>query len=203
MRVGELEKWKDDLQLMIKLHRILVVMLVLITASLACNLGAGAPETPAAPPTAVLEPDGSWEESLQSTLEAAKSTGRAEIILTEAQLTSMIRSELEGQDNVPIRSPQLSLQDGQIQVTGTVERQGIALNSRLALAPEINENGKLRFRVVSASFGLLPLPADMLADLQRSIDRNFSAEIDALTEEIIIEGVAIDAGKMAISGRLK
>ena len=72
---------------------LIILLSVLATASLACNLNLGGPEPPASPIPVTTEEVESLEESLEEACEQGASGSEVTLKITEAQMTSMAAFE--------------------------------------------------------------------------------------------------------------
>jgi uncharacterized protein YpmS len=190
-------------------RQFLVILVVLSIVSLACNLGSSGVISPAQPTPTSPSPPLSLEEALNSAVDEAKESGRFNLTLDESQFTTTLQDEIQDRDDIPLQDARVRLQDGQMEVLGTVIRQGIKLNARAVLEPQVDAQHRLHFNLVSASLGPFPLPEEMVRDLESSINRIVSRQIDAKTEDIAFDGiivyddVIVYDGKMTLTGRIQ
>jgi hypothetical protein len=178
-----------------------VLLIILMAASLACNLNLGGPEPPASPiPVSTEE-----VEKLQQSLEQAYTEGVAgsdvTIEITEAQMTSMAAFELQGQESMDIQDPQVFLRDGQIQFFATVEQPNWEAVLKLVLTLDVDTAGNPEFSFVSAKIGPLDVPDSILEDIELYVDRAFASQIDQRASDIRVESITIEDGVMTIKGQ--
>jgi len=179
---------------------ILAILAVLVLAALACNL-----PTVAISRSQPNSDTGSTVEPVIPTQPLASnvpvnSTPFA-ITLTEGQLNAIIQQELGQQTSETIRDLQLRLQNGQIQLTGTVSQNGLNLPLNLAIAAGTNGQGGITFHIVSASAGPLPLPQSMRDQIETLFNQNLQPVVNQLTNNMYIESITIGDGIMNINGR--
>jgi hypothetical protein len=184
---------------MIRLTIFLISIFSLV--SLACNFGLSSkpPATPAASGTtqSMGDLDGSDFEFLPSDDEH----GRVELILDESDVTDIVAAELQDVEGTTISDVQVFLREGQVQVFGNIQLQGISANSRIFLVPQITRQGELRFVIVSAYYSLFPIPEEMISNIQTGIDEVFSGYLEPFMKDVTIESVSVSEGLMTITGR--
>lgn len=177
--------------------------IALVLASLACSLPFVSPETPAPPIPVTTEAVEQLEETLEGAARQAQQEEAVTIQVDEAQLTSWAAFELAESGEETIRDPQIYLRDGQIQVFGTVERQGIAAPAKVTMTVAVDEEGRPNLEVVSASLGPFPIPGQVIDDLEANLDQVFSEQIQSLAPNTRIETITIEDGRMTITGRVQ
>jgi hypothetical protein len=181
----------------------LISVLVLSVVSLACNLGLqrSTPQTSTVSSPTSVPING--DELMFDLGESEKEDGKVTLVLNEAQLTEIVVSELQDVEGISIRDIQVILREGQVQVFGDILYQGISANSRIFLVPQVDLQGQPRFVIVSAYYSLFPIPDDIVANLQVSIDQIFQNYFEPLTMEVFIERISISEGLMTLTGREK
>jgi hypothetical protein len=182
-----------------------VSLTVLMAASIACNFpGLGDPSaTPTAPVPVSSEAVQSLEETLQSAAATAISGGKVELVITEAQLTSLATLELQAVQEPKIENIQIRLHDGQIFTTARVTVNGIAADLSLTSRVILGADGLPKTQTVSAKLGPLPLPDSMVQLFTQEIDAMLAEQMVFQGQRIFVESLNIADGMMAISGYLK
>jgi hypothetical protein len=179
----------------------IILFLIISLVSLACNFGLSnrPPATPSASgtPQSTDNRDGSDFEFLPSDDEH----GRVELIFDESDITDIVAAELQDVEGTSISDVQVFLREGQVQVFGKIQVQGVGANSRIFLVPQITRQGQIRFVIVSAYYSLFPIPDDMISKIQTSIDELFSGYLEPLMTDVTIESVSVSEGLMTITGR--
>lgn len=178
-----------------------VVLILLAAASLACNLGSLRGEETNTPIPVTTEAVSSLEDPFQEPQDQAVNDQTVTLEITEAQLTSIVAHELQGQDEYQISDPQVYLRNGQIQMVGKLTNRNITVNAKVVLTPEVDSTGSVRLHVVSASLGLFPVPENMVSDLEKFLDKGFANEIESKTPNTRIESIVIQDGVMRIIGK--
>lgn len=178
---------------MSKIRNILLVVSVLLLATLACNLGVGRPEPTATPLPAAPEP--------VETLPETPSAEQVKVEISEEQLTSIVASQVQAQEDVPVQDPQVQLRDGQIRFLATVEQQNISLPAEVVMTVQPDAAGSVNLDVLSAKIGPLPVPGSVTDELESSLNQVLAQEIESRAPNTHIESIAIDNGMMTIIGR--
>jgi len=177
------------------------LFLILIVTSLACNFSLGGPEPPASLIPVTTEEVENLEESLEDAYTESLAGGEITLEITEAQLTSMVAFELQSQENLSIKDPQVYLRDGEIQFFATVEQPAFAAVTKVVLTLAVDSAGNPDFTFVSAKIGPLSVPDGILEDLETYIDHNFASQINEMANDIRIDNITIEDGVITIVGQ--
>ncbi len=174
------------------------VLLVLVTASLACNLPANdAVQTPVSVPSIS-------EQDLQSTLEAsvtvAPEQSTVTVVLTEQDLTAYIRQSLSTEAGVPLQNAAISLQNGKLTLTGQYAQDFLTADVVVVMVPFVTSNGEVQVTVESADFGPIPVPDSMKDSMTAAINEQLSKSLAPATTGVLVQNVVIASGTMTISG---
>ena len=188
---------------MIRTNRILIAILVLATASLACNLGIRGVKTPAPLIPVSTEAVQSLEETAVNSFDKFQQTGQVNLTVTEEQLTSMVALELEEQATEGISNPQVYLRDGQIQLAGDVQTQGLSAPARMVMEVDIDANGRPSLQIVSANVGPFPVPDSLIESVETRLNRAFLNQLDEMAPNAVVESVVIADGSMTITGQTR
>jgi hypothetical protein len=179
----------------------IALTLILIVTSLACNFSLGGPKPPGSPIPVTTEEVENLEESLEDAYAEGLAGGEVTVEITEAQLTSMVAFELQGQENLSIKDPQVYLHDGEIQFFATVEQPAFAAVMKVVMTLSVDSAGKPKFTFVSAKIGPLSVPDSIMDDLETYVDRSFAAQINGMASDIHIDKITIEDGVMTIVGQ--
>lgn len=166
------------MKLTIRLAPVLVLILAL-GAALACN----APLAGLIPPTRIpvsTEAAGQLIENLTSITPGPG--GEVTVTMTQEELTSYVALELAKTPDVPIKDPQIALANGRIDFTGTLGLAGVEAKTEILMKVTADSEGKPVLEIVSAEFGPLPVPKEIL-------DGVSTAATDAL-----VNGITTEAG---------
>jgi hypothetical protein len=203
MRKSDTKIKEVRLQPMNKNYKYLLLVAGLIFASLACNFGTRSSQlsqTPIPEPTQVID---SLEENPDQVLRDSENPEEVTLSITEGQLTSLVANEIQGQDDYPIKDPQVHLQDGQIRFTATVVQQNLSLPAEVVMTIQPDSSGHPQVDVVSAKIGPLPLPGKTVDDLESGLNSAFANEIESEVPNIRIENIIIANGVMTITGKAR
>ncbi len=186
---------------------ILTLIAILVVASLACSLSIVAPQaiisTPTPTPTQTLIPvntqaAGDFITSIeQPTLDPV--AGTASIVLTEEELTSYVATQLQSDPNAFIRDPQISLENGQIVVHGTIITDILTAPGSLTATVVVGPDGLPQATVTSATVGSFPVPAPLLSQASSMIDQGIADSISSVSSSgYQIESITIANHQMTI-----
>ena len=178
-------------------------ILFLLLVTLACNFTLTGPKPPSSPIPVTTEAVGSLMKTLESAQTQAQLSGDINVSFNEAQLTSVVALELQNQGQTSIQNPQIFLRDGQVQVFGTVDYQGISSTARVILKPALDPDGQPVFTVNSAKLGPFPIPSDYVQDIQTEINRVFTAQLAEIAPNTRFEQIIIANGILTISGHTR
>jgi hypothetical protein len=175
---------------------VLLFASLLLATGLACNAPGLFPPTPIPVST---EAAGELIATLTSITPGP--SGEVSVTLTQEQLTSYIATELAKSPEVPITSPQIALDDGEIVMTGTLNLEGIEADSEIVMRPTVGASGKPEVEIVSARFGPLPVPQEILSEASTVIGEALAEEINREAGvEVNLSSITIDDGVMTAEG---
>jgi len=183
--------------------RSLVILVALVTASLACTVDVGGPVPPGPPIPVSQDAATILEDVWASALQGALATGQVLVILDEAQVTSLLAIRLSQQDKPVLKNPQVYLQDGQIRVYGSTIQGPLRGNVLIAIEPRLDAEGRVTFDVLSADFGPVPAPASVLDGISSVLTELFTGSLGSLATGVRVTSLAIDDGEMSIVGELR
>jgi uncharacterized protein YpmS len=193
INVRELEVQMNPL----RKFQVTLMIATLLLVSLACNYARRNTNPPLdTAPQSTLAIDGMDDVQIDA-------QGKLRIVLTEAQITSMISEELSSQENPSLQEPQVFLQDGQMVLTGKVQQSGLNADLEMVMEVGVTSDGKPDVSLISASVGMFSLPQNVLDDLSAQIKSAFESKIDQGIDKIFIDSIAIDGGEMIIEGHAR
>jgi len=146
---------------------------------------------------------GSVAESAGETFQGAENSGMIELEVSESQLTSLLVGELEKRVGDQITNLQAYLRDGQIQIFGDLDSQGITAPVKVIMDVSIDPAGRPNLHVVSSSIGPFPVPGDLISEVEVLMNKAFQEKIQSLAPNLHIENIVIENGKMTIYGSTK
>lgn len=183
------------------IKRVLLTLVVLIAASLACNLPArDANVLPTQPP---LDPQTAQqlEDQYKATLSSAPANTDVTITITQDQLNTMILTRMEDEPDSPIQDPQVVLTGGQMEVYGTVNQGGLSANSKTVIRPGYNADGSPRLEVVSIHLGSFPAPDSLQNQVSDMVNETLQDYLSANSERFKVTNISIAEGLMTITGQ--
>lgn len=182
---------------------LLVTLLSLILASLACTINAGGPAYPETRVPISTESAASFEEQVRAAQTAAAQSGALTVSVSESQLTSLLAARLAQDESPLITDPQVYLRDGQIQIYGKASQGPIQVNVRIVIAISVDANGQPVISVVSTDFGPLPAPEELNKTISAMTQEAFTGALGPAAIGFRLESVAIADGVMTLTGRVK
>lgn len=181
---------------------IILALTALAAASLACNFLRLTSASPTQLPTVPVSTE-AVEDLEQNLNEAAENLQQGEpitLIVTEAQLTSLVANNFRAAEGPILQNPQVYLRDGQVQLVGSVEQSGISLPLEILISIKVDSAGNLDYTIESAKLGPFPLPSAQLELLSRELDRAIADQIGQGEERIVLDSITIADGTMVIVG---
>jgi len=174
-------------------------ILALLVAGLACNLPLRGRSEPTATPIPVT---GASVEELATQVASAAATaasgGPIVLEFTEEQLTSAAALELQNAGETGVSGVQVYLRDGVIKITGTASQNGFDLPLTITLRVTADAQGLPHSEVVEAKVGPLSLPQSMIDQFTTSFDQLLTARFSEEAGAVAIDSINIADGKMTI-----
>lgn len=140
---------------------------------------------------------------IEDTYEPTVSAEPFHLVVTEAQLTSIINYELASYQEYKIEDVKVFLRDGKVKITGTVEQNNLLLPLTVEVLFSVYENGSPGYEIVAANVGPFELPDFLVDQLHVVIDNALETIIQQSAENIHIESIIIEDGQASISGYAK
>jgi uncharacterized protein YpmS len=163
-----------------------------VLSSLACNFGFGRQATPEEVIPVTTEAVESLQDAAGDAVEGAIQGGDIEISITEAQLTSLLSFELAERAGGQISNLQVFLRDGQIQLYGDVDTQGISAQVRVFVAVRVDPVGRPVLEVVSSSIGPFPVPGELISEVETIMNKAFQQKVESMAPNMHIESIVIE-----------
>ena len=186
-----------------RLKVIPLIIFVIVLSSLACNFGFGRQATPEEVIPVTTEALESLQDAAGDAVEDAIQGGDIEISITESQLTSLLAFELAERAGDQISNLQVFLRDGQIQLYGDVDTQGISAQVRVFVSVRVDPVGRPVLEVVSSSIGPFPVPGELISEVETIMNKAFQEKVESMAPNMHIESIVIEDGTMTIIGRSK
>jgi len=184
---------------------ILLIIFALLLSSLACNLSfrrqsTQAPEEKAPVTTEAVN---SLEDSAEQGYQQDLTSGEVTLVVSEAQLTSLLAFELEEAAGDVISNLQVYLRDGEIQLFGDVNQEGFSAPVKAVVEVSVDPAGRPVLNVISSSVGPFPVPGELISELEVRINKSFREQIETMSPDLRIEKIVIENGTMIIIGHTK
>jgi hypothetical protein len=183
-----------------QLKLIPLIIFVLVLSSLACNLSFGRQATPEPLIPLTLEEEESVGGSAEETFQDAETSGMIKLEVSETQLTSLLVGELEKRIGDQITNFQAYLRDGQIQIFGDIDSQGITAPVKVIVDVSVDPAGRPNLHVISSSIGPFPVPGELISEVEVLINKAFQEKIQSMAPNLHIQSIVIENGKMTIYG---
>ncbi len=173
-------------------------LLVLLTASLACNLPVSkGTSLPTAIPMSEAEA-GQLEESMKATL--ANPGSEVTLTITQQQINAYMISQLIAQDVQLISDPVVVLTNNQIELYGKVTQSGLAVTTKMVFQPRVDANGDPKLAVISIDLGGLPAPDSLKNQVEAMIDNTLVNYLETGSTRFKVTSIMIGEGQMVITG---
>jgi hypothetical protein len=189
---------------------LLLLLVTLILASLACTVSVGGPDYSDRTPIPVSnEAAESLKEEIRRAFEAGATTGDVTIHITETQITSVLTQRLQTDQNLQqdekplITDPQVYLREGQMQIFGKTQQGMFTANIGIVVAVGVDENGKPKIEIVSADFGPFPAPEGINTAISAMIQEAYTGSVGPVATGLRIQSIVIADGIMTITGRIR
>ena len=177
----------------------------LIAMSLACNLPGYSSQSVVDSEQIPISSEAAEDliQSIETAVGQAVSDKQFTLVITEAQVTSLVNIELENINEAPISNVQVFLRNEQIQVRGDVEQSGIKLEFTSVLTASIDENGQIKFNVISAKAGPFTIPQDLIDKMIGNLETNFAKQFLPNADVVVLDNISIQNGEMTITGHTR
>lgn len=183
--------------------RIFLLMLALVSATLACTMLVGGPEYPEGAIPVSAQAVDSLRAQIEAALLTGAQTGTITLQITEEQITSYIAFRLAAQANPALQDPQVYLRDGQMQVFGKVVRGYFIANVLVVVNVSVDELGQPNIEIASADFGPFPAPEGLKDSLAAIITEAYTGSLGPVATGFRIESISLANGLMTVTGRIK
>ena len=176
-----------------------------IITGIACNIPFIQVSPPTEPATGSIATQPVEEKLviIEATDELAVSAEPFLLVVTEAQLASIINYELASYQEYKIEDVKVFLRDGKVKITGNVEQNNLLLPLTFEVLFNANENGSPEYDIVTANVGPFELPDFLVDQLHVVIYNALESIIQQSANNIHIESIIIEDGQAAISGYAK
>ena len=179
------------------LARLIVSLFVLLSLACGpCNLFSARVPTPPHPIPVSTESAGQLESRIRQNVSGEP--GQQFILrMTDAEVTSLLATELAKYDESPVTEPQIWFTKGKIYGTGRLVNVLPIEADFLVVASARIEDGRVRVEIEEVSAGALPLPDRVLETISQSINETVeelqldveATALEILEGEVIVKGI--------------
>jgi uncharacterized protein YpmS len=178
------------------LVRLIVPALLLLSLACGpCNLLSAKVPTPPHPVAISTESAGQLEARIQQNLTGEP--GQQFILrMTDAEVTSLIATELASYDESPVTNPQVWFTKGKIYGTGRLVNVVPIEADFYVVATASIQDGKVVVKIDEISAGALPIPSSVLTTISQSVNET----VDEMQLDVEITALEILEGEIIVKG---
>jgi len=177
---------------------ILTLIVTLMATSLACSLSTGSGGSTPEPTQSIpisTEAARSFEQAFQQpTIDPT--AGTETVQFSEEQITSYVAYQLAQDPTQPIRNPQIYLENNQVILKGQIVTDVLTSDGQLTATISVDTNGKPKFTIISAEFGSIQIPPELLDSVTSMLDSAIQDNIQS--DQFQIKSITIAGHKMTI-----
>jgi hypothetical protein len=185
-------------------YKILLPLLILIFASLACSIFIGGPDYPTQTvPVSTSDVPAMQTQMAQAFADGAQS-GVVTLTITESQLTSIIAAKMAASESPAFTDPQVFLRDNQLQLYGKITRGSFTANILVIATVGVDPaTGTPKVEIVSADFGPFEAPEGLNSTVSAVVAEAFTGSLGPVATGFRLESITIANGVMTLVGRIK
>ena len=179
---------------------LLILPAMLVILSLACQLSGG----PTPPRVVTTSPQEA--KTAESNIQKARpdpKTGKIELTITEAQLTSYITYNLQREYASILKDPVIVIEPGKLDLYGTILGDSFTANGRISLKITINPRGEPSVEILEANFGPIPVPAGLLSNLTKAVNQSLLDAVSQNNSGYVLENITLTTGEAKVILRKK
>ena len=181
----------------------IILLFILIFLSTACMINVGGPDYPVSSIPVSTDALATLESQIQTAIVSSDQTGQMTVFITETQLTSYLANKFGSQENPFITRPQAYLQNGQIQIYGTVTKGYFSATVSMLMTASIDPEGKLVLELSAADFGPFPVPETIKEMTSSIITEAYTGLLGPIATGFRLDSIIISYGAMMLIGKLK
>ncbi len=166
------------------------ILVLLVLASISCNLGAVLNPDPTPSPVAVQPPP------------PANNNGPAfSYTLTESQMNEYATVALQENPDSFFKDIVITLPEGLIEITGRFEQPPIKAQLHLIARPYTDGSGNLKIEVIEADLGPIPVGQEMLITISSYVEEILASSMEPVSGDYRIDSVLITGRVLTITGQ--
>jgi hypothetical protein len=186
-----------------KINRIGLVTLILLSSVIACRMNVGGPKPTGQPVIVSTEAAGSLQQQFEQALQNPDQNGQITLTINESQLTSLLAAKLASNPDPLLTDPQVYLRDGQIQIYGKASKGYFEANVGIILTATIDSNGQPLIKITSADFGPIPVPENLTASISSLVQEAYTGALGPMAIGFKLNSIAIADGLMMLKGSVQ
>ena len=166
------------------------ILLVLVTASISCNL------------VSTLNPFPTLEPAVPETPVLSTSNAPAfTYSITESQMNEYAASAIDNNPDAFIQDLEITLPEGLAEIIGQFVQGPLKTEIRLIARPYADAEGNLKIEVVEADLGPIPMGSEMLDTISVYIEDILTSSLEPASMNYRIDSVLITGGVLTLSGQ--
>ena len=181
----------------------LIALITIVLSTLACSVFVGGPNYPATPIPVSTQAVQSLKNQVQQSFATGTATGTVTLHITEEQLTSYLAVYLQSHPNLPIKDPQVQLQNGQMKLLGKVQQGMFSANVSMTLTVGVDQNGQPKITITQEDFGPLPAPQGLNDAMSAFVAQALTGSLGPAATGFRLESISIADTVMTVTGRVK
>lgn len=173
---------------------------LILIVGLACNLSGG----PTPPREVRISPE--LAQGVGNTIQTVQpdpTSGKLQYTVTEAEMTSYVVYNLKQDYEAILKNPVIVFQPDRLELYGTIEGDSIKANGRVVMKVDVDDQGKPSVKITEANFGPLPVPAGLLDNLSKAIDRSLEDALTKNNSDYRLESIKTNTGSAVVTLRKK
>ena len=209
------------------IKRCLLITIVILSLALqACTVNAGGPKYPQYSIPVSPQAAQSFQQAMADAVAQGALTGEFSLTITEAHLTSTLALMLAQQNfsvalepvapaeageqeaqaeqsSSLVSNPQVYLQDGQIQIYGTLQFGLLSNTGRVILSVVPDAQGYMMIELTELDFGSLLLPDGLKSTISSALSNAINGVFGPITTKFRITNITIADGTMSLTGQTR
>lgn len=178
-------------------------LLALALATLACTMNIGGPDYPETNIPISDQSVASMKEQFKAAFEAGATGNGIILTITETQITSLLASKLNSQEDPLFTDPQVLLRDQQMTIYGKASQGYFWATVKIVVRVGVDEAGQPDMQIKSADFGPFPVPQGLADVFSAMLKEAYTGAVGPVATGFRIEQIAVQDGFMVMAGKVK